>query len=69
MHSVHLKSHSLTKDFFLLDFIFLIVAITNWSEMDQIPDTVKTAEKKHNTQRMLLQNPCKLQIPLASEKL
>lgn len=69
MHSVHLKSHSLTKDFFLLDFIFLIVAITNWSEMDQIPDTVKTAAKKHNTQRMLLQNPCKLQIPLASEKL
>lgn len=48
MHSVHLTSHSLTKDFFLLDFIFLlIVTITNRAEMDQIPDTVKTVGKKH----------------------
>lgn len=65
MHSVHLKSHSLTEDFFLLDFIFLIVTVTNRAEMAQIPDTVKTAAKKHNTQRMLLQNPWKLQIPPA----
>ena len=38
----------MTKDFFLLDFVFfLMVTITNRAEMDQIPDTVKTVGKKH----------------------
>lgn len=45
MHSVYLKSHSLTKDFFLLDFIFLIVTVTNRAEMDQILDTAKIVAK------------------------
>lgn len=66
MHSVHLTSHSSTKDFFLLDFIFfLIVTVTNRAETDQTLDTVKTVAKRHNIQRMLPQNPCKLQIPPA----
>lgn len=47
MHSVYFKSHSLTKDFFLLDFICLIVTVTNRAEMDQIHDTVKTVAKNH----------------------
>lgn len=54
MHSVHLTSHSLTKDSFLLDFIFLlIVTITHRAEMDQIPDTMKTAGKKHTILKSL----------------
>lgn len=62
MHSVHLTSHSLTKDSFLLDFIFLlIVTITNRAETDPIPDTMKTVGKKHTILKRVLH----LQIPLA----
>lgn len=40
-------SQSLTKDFFLLDFIFFLVeAGTDRAETEYIADTVKTVRKK-----------------------